>query len=147
MTRVSRARLDQKRLEEIKEHFSFLISSLNNSIEIENFFNEFLTEEEKIMLTKRLVLYLMLKRNYSPPDIQTALHVSYETVRTYQKQLQYKNSLFQKTIERLVKREKAKAFFEKIDKILKPLDLALRAKTDMKARAELASGSWREDGD
>lgn len=145
MTRVSRARLDQKRLEELKEHFSFLISSLNNSVEIENFFNEFLTEEEKIMLTKRLVLYLMLKRNYSAPEIQAALHVSYETIRTYQNQLQYKNSLFQKTIERLVKRERTKEFFEKIDKILKPLDLALRAKTDMKARAKFAFGGWLED--
>ncbi|MBI2036709.1 hypothetical protein HYT17_03705 [Candidatus Microgenomates bacterium] len=143
MTRVSRARLDRKRLQELTDHFSFLVSSLTNGVEIENFFNEFLTEEEKIMLTKRLVLFMMVKKNYSPTAIQSALHVSYETVRTYQRQLQYKNASFQQTIERLVRRQATKEFFAKLDKILKPLSLALAAKTDMRARAKLATGDWR----
>ncbi len=142
MTRVSRTKLDPKKLQELKNHFSFLISSLNKDSEIENFFNEFLTEEEKIMLTKRLVLFMLLKRNYSPTSIQSALHVSYETVRSYQRELNHKNILFHKTIERLVQREGAREFFDKIDKILKPINLLMRAKIDMRARAKLAQGDW-----
>lgn len=143
MTRVSRARLDQKRLQEIAEHFAFLISSLNKANEIENFFNEFLTKEEKVMLTKRLALFMLLENGYSPTSIQSALHISYETVRTYQNQLQYKNNLFRQTIGGLVKRQQTKEFFEKLDRLLKPIGLALRAKTDMRARAKLVSGDWR----
>lgn len=142
MPRVSRSKLHKEKLEEITKHFSFLISSLRDSKEIENFLDEFLTQEEKIMLTKRLVLLMMLQRNYPPPVIQSVLHISYETVRIYQNQLPLKTDLFRKTIERLVTREKAKEFFRKLDKFLKPFDLALRAKTDMKARAKFASGDW-----
>lgn len=142
MTRVSRAKLDRERLQELENHFSYLISSLTKTNEIENFFEEFLTREEKIMLAKRLVLFMMLKRNYSPSIIQSALHISYETVRTYQMQLHHKNVLFQQVIERLIQRDHIIKFFEKIDKLLKPIDLALRAKTDMRARAKLAQGDW-----
>jgi len=142
MTRISKFRLSQNQLQEIKEHFAFLISSLTSANEIENFFEEFLTKEEKIMLTKRLVLFMMIKRGFPPSIIQSTLHVSYETVRTYKNHLQYKNSSFHQTIERLLKRENVISFFKKIDKILKPLDLAIRAKSDMKARAKFASGDW-----
>lgn len=142
MPRVSKARLHNERLQEIGEHFSYLISSLKTSGEIENFFTEFLTKEEKIMLAKRLVLFMMLKRDYSPSMIQSALHISYETVRNYQNQLHHKNAVFQRIIEKLVKREKTEEFFQKLEKILKPVELFLRSKTDMKARAKFASGDW-----
>ena len=142
MTRISKFHLNQNQLQEIKEHFAFLISSLSNSNEIKNFLDEFLTKEEKIMLTKRLGLFMMLKRNFHSEAIKSALHVSYETVRTYQNQLQYKNSSFHQTIERLLKRENVINFFKKVEKILKPIDLAISAKRDMRARAKFASGDW-----
>ena len=142
MGRVSRSRLHEKTLEEITQHFFYLISSLTNSQEVENFLDGFFTKEEKVMLTKRLVLLMMIKRNYSSSTIQSTLHVSYETVRSYTNQLPLKNNLFHKTIDRLIGREKAQEFWKKIDQILKPLELALNAKTDMKARAKLATGVW-----
>lgn len=142
MTRISKSRLRDNQLEEITEHFFYLISSLSKSTEIENFLNNFLTKEEKIMLTKRLVLFMMIKRNYPPHIIQNALHVSYETVRSYNDKLPMKDSLFQAIIEKLVRREKSKELWRKVDKLLKPIDLFLRAKTDMKARAKFASGDW-----
>ena len=142
MTRVSRRKLHPKKIEEIREYFSFLIASLNNSVEIENFLDGFLTNEEKIMLSKRLVLLMMLKRGYLPSDIESILSMSYESVRTYKNLLPMRNNQFQKTIERLVKKEEAREFWQKVDKILKPLDLALRSGTDMRARAKLYSGDW-----
>jgi len=140
MPRASKFRIQTEKLQEITEHFSFLISSLSNSAEIENFLNNFLTSEEKPMLTKRLVLFMMIKRGYPPHVIQDALHISYETVRVYTDKLPLKNESFQKTIERLVSRGKTKEFWTKVDKILKPVELALKAKTDMKARAKLLTG-------
>lgn len=137
MPRASRNKIQKEKLQEITEHFSYLISSLNSALEIENFLDNFLTSEEKIMLTKRLVLYMMIKRGYPPHVIQDALQISYETVRLYNDKLPGKNELFQNTIERLIKRDKTREFWVKVDKLLKPLELALRAKTDMKARAKL----------
>lgn len=142
MTRISKFRLHDNQLEEITKHFSYLISSLNKSTEIENFLNNSLTREEKIMLTKRLVLFMMIKRNYPPHVIQSALHVSYETVRTYTDKLPAKNSLFHSIIGKLIKREQSKELWEKVDKLLKPIELFLRSQTDMKARARFASGDW-----
>lgn len=142
MTRVSKHKLKENKLQELTEHFTFLVASLQSNKEIENFLIEFLTKEEKMMLSKRLVLLMMIKKGYSSDVIQSALHVSYETVRSYTIQSSLKNDLFSKTIERLVKRQKAQEFWEKVDKILAPIDLALRSGTDMKARAKLYSGDW-----
>lgn len=142
MTRISKFRLYDNQLKELTDHFSFLISSLKTSEEIENFFDSFFTKEEKIMLTKRLVLFMMIQRGYNPKAIQSALHISYETVRTYTNQFANKNTQFQKMIEKLISREKAKEFWEKVEKMLKPIELALNAKRDMKARAKLISGDW-----
>lgn len=142
MTRVSRHKLQDQRAQEISDHFSHLIASLTTSSEIENFLNDFLTREEKIMLAKRLVLFMMIKRNYSSTTIQSALHVSYETVRNYSNQIYNKGEIFQKTLNKLIGKEKSKEFWEKIDKMLKPLDLFLRSKNDMKARAKFTSGGW-----
>lgn len=142
MPRVSKSRLEQKQLEEMNSHLFYLISSLNNSTEIENFLEGFLTKEEKIMLTKRLVLFMLLKKEYSPSSIQAALHVSYETVRTYQNQFDAKNKSFKDMIDKLIRREQTRELFIKIDNILKPLSLALDAKRNMKSRAKLLSGDY-----
>ncbi|MDO8487082.1 MAG: Trp family transcriptional regulator [Candidatus Curtissbacteria bacterium] len=142
MTRVSHFKLQQKRLKAINDHLLYLISKLENSKEVENFLEEFLTREEKTMLAKRLVVIMMIEKGYTPSKIQSTLNVSYETVRTYTNQLNLKNSLFKKTIERLIKRQKAKEFWKKVDKILAPVDLAMRSGRDMKARAKLYSGDW-----
>lgn len=140
MPRASKFIFREEKIKELQEHFSHLISSLNDSSEIESFLDEFLTREEKIMLSKRLVLFMMIKRQYPAPIIQDILHVSYETVRTYQNQLPTKSERFQKLIDRLISREKTKEFFQKLEKLFKPLDLALKAQNDMKARAKIASG-------
>jgi len=142
MPRVSKIRLEQKQLEEMNTHLSYLISSLNNSGEIISFMEEFLTKEEKTMLVKRLMLFIMLKRKYSPSVIQSALHISYETVRTYQNQLNNKSKTFNDMITRLINRDQTKELFVKIDKILKPLSLALEAKNNMKSRAKFLSGDY-----
>jgi len=82
MPRISKYKLGKEELQTIQNHFSYLISSLTDSREIENFLDGFFTPEEKIMLSKRLALQMMLKKGYSPSVIQPALHISYESVRT-----------------------------------------------------------------
>lgn len=134
--------MEQKELERINKNLSYLISSLSKSEAIESFLNEFLTKEEKTMLSKRLVLFMLLKKGYSSSAIRSVLNLSYETVRTYQSQLDLKSKTFHKTIGRLIKRDETKELFDKIEKLMKPLTLALEAKSNMKSRAKFFSGDY-----
>ena len=142
MPRASRFVFQKSELETINSHLNYLLSSLNDEKSINDFLNEFLTKEEKIMFPKRLVLFMMLKRNYPPHIIQSVLHISYETVRSYQNQLTGKSKFFHKELEKLINRENTKTLFQKIDKILKPFELALKSKSDMRARAKLLSHDY-----
>ena len=144
MPRTSKFKLDKNKLNEINSHLTHMVSSLTNKAETESFLENFFTKEEKVMLAKRLVLFMMLKKKYSPSIIKDALHLSYETVRIYQNQFESKNDIFQKTIEKLIKRQESQELFKKINKILKPIDLAIRSRNDMRARAKFASGDWTE---
>lgn len=142
MPRASKYRFSEKEFEKIYSHLLYTISSINSSGDVEKFLDGFLSKEEKIMLAKRLVLFMMLKRNYPPSVIQRALHISYETVRINQNQLSSKNLYFQTLLNRLIRREQTKELFEKLDKAFKPLALALESKTNMKSRAKFISGDW-----
>ena len=144
MPRASRKPIKRELNKELNDYFTSLISSLNRASEVERFFVDFLTEEEKKMLTKRLMLHLMLENNYKPSQIESVLDMSRETIRVHGKIWSKGGLIYREIISKIAKKEKAKRFWEKVDKILKPLDLALRAKTDMKARAEFASGSWKD---
>ena len=142
MPRASKFSLKQKQFQEMNSHLLYLISSLSNKNEIGNFLESFLTKEEQIMLTKRLVLFMMLRKQYAPSVIRNVLHVSYETIRIYQNQLLARNSVFQKILEKLLRRQETIKLFGRINNLIKPLDLALRSKRNMKARAKLASGNY-----
>lgn len=139
MSRVSKIKLNEEMQEEISEHFLYLIASLNNQKEIKSFFDEFLTKEEKVMLAKRLVLFMMLQKGYSSSFIQTALQVSYETVRSYSIQFAHKDSIFQQITNKLLTRKRTQQFWDKIEKSLKPLALFMKAKSNMSARAKFLS--------
>ena len=142
MPRASRHTLPKETLKEIQDHFFELISSLTNELQISEFLQDFLTKEEKLMLSKRLMLYMMLKRNLHHATIQQTLQISYETVRTHAQQFADKNNVFQAILEKLSAKEKTKELWSKMEKALKPLELMMQARNDMKARAKLASGDW-----
>lgn len=145
MPRVSRKRIKKDLDFELRNHFSSLISSLNNSSEIEKFFEDFLTPEEKTMLAKRLMLHLMLENNYRMVEIESVLDISRETVRVHRNIWSRGGEIYKKIIGKIAQKERNVRFWKKVEKILRPIDLALRAKTDMKARAKLAGGVWSSD--
>lgn len=145
MPRASRKPIKKDVGIELEEHFASLISSLQNAKDIKQFFQDFLTKEEKTMLTKRLMLHLMFENGYKPFQIETVLSMSRETIRVHGNIWSRGGVVYKQIISKIAKREKAKRFWEKVEKILKPIDLALRSKTDMKARAKFASGNWFDD--
>lgn len=142
MPRVSRKPIKKSIDDYLNENLTYLISTLKNSKEIEEFLNDFLTREEKIMLAKRLMLHLMLENKFLSSQIQTSLGVSRETVRTHQKIWEHGGKVYKEYIQKLIKRENTIKLWKEIEKLLKPVELLLKAKGDIKARAKLASGEW-----
>ena len=142
MSRVSKRIINKELIEDLEEQLTFIIVSFKAKEDTGSFLNEFLTKEEKLMLGKRLALYMMLYKELTSKQIHDSLSMSYETIRWYKQVYEGKPDSFKKEIEKLINREKNKELWNKIEKILKPLDLAMRARNDMKARAKLASGDF-----
>lgn len=145
MGRVSKRTINKDLENELGEQLSFIIYSLTDKEEINVFLNEFLTREEKLMLGKRLVLYMLLYKGLTNTQINSVLSISHETTRLYRELFGKKPEVFKKTVDRLIKREKTQELWKKIEKIFEPLALALEAKTNMRSRAKLASGDFWKD--
>ncbi len=141
MPRISRYPLKKNDLDEITEHFIYLVSSLRASRDIACFLEEFLTTEEKIMLTKRLVMFVMIKNGYDEQTVRSTLHMSHETIRTYKRKLQEKSQSFHEILEILLHRKRTKQFFKTFEHILEKINTLAKSKTNMKARAKILSGS------
>lgn len=142
MGRVSKRRVNKDLEKDLQEQLSFIVVSLTNKDEVNIFLDEFLTKEEKLMLGKRLILYMLLYKGLTNTQINNALSISHETTRWYREVFDTKPDAFKKTLERLLKREKTQELWKKIENILEPFVLALDAKTNMKSRAKLASGDF-----
>ena len=142
MGRVSKHIINKELIEDLEEQLSFIIVSFKTDQETSSFLNEFLTKEEKMMLGKRLALYMMLYKGMTSKQIHDSLSMSFETIRWYKQVYENKPDTFKKEIEKLINREKSKELWKKIEKILKPIDLAMKARNDMRARAKFASGDF-----
>jgi len=142
MPRASRRPVNKSVEEELQDNFSFLISSLTSAKDIQHFFETFLTPEEKVMLTKRLMLHLMVENRYSIDEISSVLSVSKETVYKHRNILLWAGKEYKEIIVKITTRRKVKVFWKKVEELLRPLELALDAKTNMKARAKLLSGDY-----
>lgn len=142
MGRVSKKLINKDLFEDLEEQLSFIIISFKSKDETGAFLNEFLTKEEKIMLGKRLTLYMMLYKGMTSKQIHDSLSMSYETIRWYKQIYENKSATFKKEIEKLISREKSKELWDKIEKALKPIDLIIKSRNDMRARAKLGSGDF-----
>nr|MBI5455427.1 hypothetical protein [Candidatus Levybacteria bacterium] len=142
MPRASRKKLSKETDIELRENFSSLISSLKYSKDVDQFFQDFLTKEENLMLSKRLMLHLLLENNYKGVEIQSILGVSEETVRVHKNNWEKGGHIYKKIINKISNGRKIKLFLKALDKKLKPLELVLSSKINMKARAKFLSGDY-----
>ena len=142
MPRVSKNKLSQNQITEINIMFLNLISQLSTKNEVEEFFENFLTDEEKIMLAKRLMMFIMILKGYQADDIQSTLHISRETIRTYKNQFIHKSKTFKLRIRKLAQQQKVGQLLKKINKLLRPIELIVQSKTNMRARAKIYNADF-----
>ncbi len=118
MSQVSKYPVSKEVSDRMFEVFRMTISSLNRKEDIEDFFDEFLSPIEKIMLAKRLSIAILLSKNYSYPQISEILRVTPQTIASVSLALKYKGKGYQKAVEKILSDEKMNAFWEKVEDFL-----------------------------
>lgn len=137
MPRASRKIINKELTEELNQNFSYLISSLKDSKEIDIFLKDFLTKEEKKMIPKRLMLHLMLLNNIPSSEIKASLGMSNETIRTYKNNWDSLGEEYKQIINKLSKRKNINDLIKNLDKKTDKLQNFLKAKSSMKARSRV----------
>ena len=140
MPRASRNPISKTLSRDLEESFSDLISSLQKSNDIKLFLKDFLTKEEKTMLFKRLMLHLMLEKGYKSSEIQTTLEVRYETIRVHKNNWERGDEVYKSVLRKIASKQKARLIFKRIEGMFDKLDLAMKARSNMQARARFATG-------
>lgn len=140
MPRASRKPINPTLNKDLEESFSDLISTLQKPSDIKLFLNDFLTKEEKIMLFKRLMLHLMLEKGFKSSEIQITLGIKYETIRVHKNNWERGSDVYKSILRSIASKQKARLIFKRIEKMFNKLDLAMKARNDMQARARFATG-------
>lgn len=105
----------EKRMFEI---FKNTISSLKYSEDIEDFFEDFLSPVEKIMLAKRLAIAVLLAKNYTYPSIAKILRVTPSTIATVSLSLKYSGKGYKRMVQKILSDDRKDQFWQKIEDVL-----------------------------
>lgn len=135
MAQISKYRLSEKEEAEIKSLFTEIISMLYNQRDIIDFLDDFLTPTERIVLSKRITIGLLLKKNCSYEVIMRTLKVSAPTVADVSLKLKYAGKGYHRVLDKILKEQKIKRIFDKIESI------ALEALTIGRGKG---TGFWRD---
>lgn len=117
MSQVSKYPISSKVYDRISDVFLGIFAGLKTKKEVQNFFNEFLTPTEKIMLTKRFAISLLLAKGFDYRNISRTLKVSSTTICEVSVQYKYGTTL-QKITQTLIKNEDIKDFWLEIAEAL-----------------------------
>lgn len=118
MTQVSRYPIAKDVESRIFEVLTDVIAKLQNSSEINDFLEDFLSPVEKIMLAKRLSIAVLLAKGYDYRQIQSILRVTPPTVAAVNVSLKYTGKGYRKVVEKILAEEKMGEFWNKVDDIL-----------------------------
>jgi len=129
MAQLSRFKLDRKTQNEILENFFKSFSDLRTNDQVQLFIDDLLTRTEKIMLSKRLAIAVLLHSGTSYQEIKTTLKVSGATIASVNNSLN-QGSGYTLVISKLIKNSSKEGWFKTL----------LHSKTNMKSRSKLARG-------
>jgi len=107
MTQVSRYPVSPRVYERIFEIFFQSSTKIRKKEEAEQFFNDFFTPTEKIMLAKRLSIAVLLAKKYDYNSIRKILRVSPPTIAGVSKLMQFSKG-YQLLVGKILKEEAIK---------------------------------------
>ena len=117
MAQISKYPISKDVYERIFDIFLRTAVDLHAKSQASNFFEEFLTPTERIMLAKRLAIGVLLAKKYDYQDISKVLHVSKGTIGNVSSRYKYGNE-FHKVIDKILIDEKLEVFFLKVGEIV-----------------------------
>ena len=135
MSQVSRYFLADKVKQEINSIFLETLSLLYKHEDILLFLKDFLSPTERIVLSKRITIALMLKQGYNYEAIKKLIKVSQATIADVNRKLKYSGQGYHKVLDRILREQKIKSIFDKIE------NFALDALTVGRGKG---TGFWRE---
>lgn len=138
MPQVSKYPLTKTTEQRLYKLFWETIANFKDSYKAEQFFNDLLTPTEKIMLSKRLAIAIMLLKEYDYSAIRSVLKVSPGTIGSVSLWLKHSGTGYRKALEKLARREKLEDILETVDATL---ELITPQKTFGRA---LAKGGLRD---
>lgn len=93
MAQISKYPVSKKVYNRIFDLFLEIFSKLGTKQEVSDFFDEFLTPTEKIMLAKRLAINILLAKKFSYDEISEILRVSSATITNVSDKYKYGKTL------------------------------------------------------
>lgn len=121
MTQVSRHQLQPEMEKLIYGEFCQFASLISASSGFHEFFNDFLTPTEKIMLSKRFMIMVLLMRGYTVENIKNTLFVSNSAVMSVSSWLKNASPATKKALSNLDIQKDWQKFFDQIDAVLDKL--------------------------
>ncbi|MDO8621412.1 MAG: Trp family transcriptional regulator [Candidatus Levybacteria bacterium] len=118
MTQVSKYPIHKDVEKRMFEIFKSTISRLKNNEDIEDFLEDFLSPVEKIMLSKRLAIAVLLAKGHNYPAIAEILRVTPSTIASVSLRLKYSGKGYKKVVERILAMENQDNFWQKVEDVL-----------------------------
>lgn len=109
MTRVSKKLIDKEIYNEIFNTLFQTVANLSNKGDVEVFFDEFLSPNERLMFAKRLAVGLLIAEGYDYTTIMNLLKVSTTTVSVYSSYYKYGKG-YKKIIDKIRAYKKVRQF-------------------------------------
>ncbi|MBI4130210.1 hypothetical protein HY468_02755 [Candidatus Roizmanbacteria bacterium] len=110
MSQVSKYPIRDEVYGQLEDLFVDTISRMTNKRLVNNFLNDFLTPTEKIVLMKRLGIYVLLGKGYDYRVIQNILRVSFPTISSASRSYKYLRKGCKVVVDQLVQGEKIDRF-------------------------------------
>lgn len=133
MTQVSKYPLNKALHTHILDALYQTIVKLSDKKRVEGFLNDFLTPTEKIMLAKRLAIFIMLSDGYSYEIIRETLKVSPPTIAAASRYYKYLGRDGREIVDEIVRDKRfSQVWFTMLEKVVSQL-----------AKVRKGSSSWR----
>ena len=116
MPHVSRKKLKKKVFIKIGDELSDIIARANSSNNLDWLFKELITSTERVMLAKRLAIFLMLEKKYSFRAIARTLKVTLQTVVRFWKKIKAPN--YKPLLKRVEKNKSGGRFLQDLEKMI-----------------------------
>lgn len=125
MAQISKYPLQKDVYEQIEALFIDTIARLTDRRLVRDFLYDFLTPTEKIVLIKRLAVYVLLGKDYDYKGIKSILHVSSPTIASASTSYKYLGKGCKEVINKLIQDKKISDLFDLLaEKVTGELSIA-----------------------